>query len=62
MNDHIILIKTFIANVAIMVMFTYLINFINKYILYRTPREHRQYLFILSCIVAGYISMLFGIN
>jgi diguanylate cyclase len=62
MDVYLILIKTFIANVAIMVMLTYLINLINKYILYRTPRERRQFLFILSCIAAGYISMLFGIE
>lgn len=55
-------IRVFVANVAIMMMITYLVNIVHKYMLYRKSRVWKQPLFVVSCVLAGWVSMLFGMH
>jgi diguanylate cyclase len=62
MDIHGTLVKVYISNVGIMIMITLFCNLVNKYALHRSTRELKQFLFVGSCIAAGWVSMLFGME
>jgi diguanylate cyclase len=57
---HLGLVKAFMANFGIMITFAYVVSLLHKHAFYRVTRELKYKFFILSCIGAGWISMLFG--